>query len=156
MSRSAAHDARNKAYREVLGGNAAAAAAAIPTARFIPTQAKQLDVKWEVEDVRDGQGGRIHWVGDRSAKKVILYFHGDYLPTRTYFGFPIGKLLDSNAKTLRLGGGYGLPIFPGNMIFFVQSQQKLAEKGKNVVLAFLEYGKLLYDRYNGPKHKLQQ
>jgi hypothetical protein len=43
------------------------------------------------------------------------------------------------------GGGYGLPIFPGNVIFFVQSQQKLAEKGKNVVLAFLEYGKFPSD-----------
>jgi len=31
-------------------------------------------------------------------------------------------------------------MFGGNVIFFVQSQQKLAEKGKNVVIAFLEYG----------------
>jgi len=70
-------------------------------------------VKWEAEDVPDGQGGRLHWVGDRAAKKVILYYHG---------------------------GGFGLPMFNGNMTFFVQCQQKLAEKGKNVVLAFLEYG----------------
>jgi hypothetical protein len=85
MSRSAAHDARNKSYREALGDNSAAIAASIPTAQRIPTQAKELGVKWEVEDVPDGQGGRIHWVGDRAAKKVILYFHGYYLPILRFF-----------------------------------------------------------------------
>jgi len=78
MSRSAAHDARNKSYREALGDNVSAKAASIPTAQRIPTQAKELGVEWEVEDVPNGQGGRIHWVGDRGAKQVILYFHGDY------------------------------------------------------------------------------
>jgi hypothetical protein len=83
MARSAAHAARNKSYREGLTDNVAAQAASMPTAQRIPLQAKELGVEWEAEDVPSGQGGRIHWVGDRAAKKVILYFHGvfPFVPT---------------------------------------------------------------------------
>jgi hypothetical protein len=77
MSRSEAHEARNKAYREALGDNSQARAASIPTAERISAQAKELGEKWAVEDVPDGRGGKLHWVGDRAAKKVILYFHGE-------------------------------------------------------------------------------
>lgn len=85
MSRSAAHDARNRRYREALTDSATIKAVSIPTARRIENDAKELGVRWEAEDVPDGQGGRIHWVGDRAAKKVILYFHGDYPPNQHPF-----------------------------------------------------------------------
>jgi len=85
MSRSPAYDARNKGYREALTDSAAFKASSIPTAQRIENDAKELGVKWEAEDVPDGQGARIHWVGDRAAKKVILYFHGDYPPTKHSF-----------------------------------------------------------------------
>ena len=78
MTRSTAHEARNKAYRAALTDNATAKAAAIPTAQLIPKQAKELGVPWEVENVPSGQGGKIHWVGDRAATKVVLYFHGNH------------------------------------------------------------------------------
>jgi hypothetical protein len=79
MPRSVAHEARNKAFRDASIDNGTTRANATPTAQLIPAQAQELGVKWEVEDVPDGQGGRLHWVGDRAAKKVILYFHGDHL-----------------------------------------------------------------------------
>ena len=80
MARSAAYAARNKAIREAMTNRDQARAASIPTAKVVPAEAKKLGVKWEVEDVADG--ARIHWVGDRSLKKVILYIHGEYFPTR--------------------------------------------------------------------------
>src|ERR1700677_195328 len=85
MSRSEAYNARNKAVREASANRAQAKAAAAPTAQIIPAQASELGVRWEVEDVPDGRGGKLHWVGDRSAKKVLLYFHGDYFPTTPPF-----------------------------------------------------------------------
>lgn len=111
-----AYQGRHKALGEVQSVTARARAASTPTAQVIPAEAKELGVKWEVEIVSNGEGGKLHWVGDRAAKKVVLWFHG---------------------------GGFALSISRGSVIFWVQSQQKLAASGKNVVLAFLEYGKLL-------------
>lgn len=81
MPRSAAHAERNKAFREGSIDNERTRALAIPTGKLIPAQARELGALWEVEDVPSGQGGRIHWLGHRSATRVILYFHGNgFLP----------------------------------------------------------------------------
>lgn len=76
MPRSSAHAERNKAFREASIDNDKTRSLAVPTGELIPAQAAELGAKWEVEDVPDGRGARIHWVGDRAARRVILYFHG--------------------------------------------------------------------------------
>jgi len=76
MSRSAEHDARNSAIRQQFKSGAEARAADVPTRIVIPAQCKTLGIPLHTEDVPDGAGGRLHWIGDREAKKVILHFHG--------------------------------------------------------------------------------
>ncbi len=80
MSRGAQYELRNKAAREFLLDEGRARKLAPPTAEVVPAQAKELGVKWEVEDVPDGRGAKLHWLGDRNAKTVILYFHGTHTP----------------------------------------------------------------------------
>ena len=77
MSRSAAHAARNRGFREAFAAPFEFKAALLPTGELIPKEAQKLGLKHDVEDVPDGRGARIHWLGDRSAKKVLLYFHGE-------------------------------------------------------------------------------
>ena len=76
MPRSDAHDARNAAFRQAFGNPFEYKESAAPTAEVITEEAKKLDIPHFVEDVPAGKGARIHWLGDRSAKKVLLYFHG--------------------------------------------------------------------------------
>ncbi|OCK78706.1 alpha/beta-hydrolase [Lepidopterella palustris CBS 459.81] len=83
-----------------------------PTSTTIPARCKILNLPWQADDVPNSSGARIHWIGDRSAKKVIFYIHG---------------------------GGYGLSAFDGHVIFLAQCQEKLAAKGDGVVIAMLEY-----------------
>lgn len=77
MSRSAAHDARNKSFREAFAKPFEYKATALPTAQVIIEEAQKLNLEHSVEDVPAGSGARIHWLGDRSAKRVLLYFHGE-------------------------------------------------------------------------------
>lgn len=76
MSRSAAHDARNTLVRETYSDVELARKNAIPTATVIPARAEKLGLAHSVDDVPDSDGARIHWVGDRHAQRVILYYHG--------------------------------------------------------------------------------
>jgi hypothetical protein len=83
MSRSAEHDARNTAFRGVFQSTDAARAAIPPTAETIENCAKTLNREWHVDDVPYSKGGRIHWVGNRSSKRVLLYFHGEKIKFST-------------------------------------------------------------------------
>ena len=86
MSRSAAHDARNTSLQELFLNPFELKAAIPPTAQVIPEEAQKLNLEHYVEDIPSSRGARIHWLGDRSAKKVLLYFHGDALTAqRGYF-----------------------------------------------------------------------
>ena len=76
MSRSAEHDARNAALKAALGTNELARAASQPTGNTVPAQCKDLGLAWEVEDISDSNGARIHWLGARGVPSVLLYFHG--------------------------------------------------------------------------------
>lgn len=76
MSRSTAHDARNAALQSTFSSLDGARAQSIPDAIVIPARAKILGLAHCVEDIPESDGAKIHWVGDRSATKVILYFHG--------------------------------------------------------------------------------
>jgi len=76
MPRSDAHDARNAAFRQAFGKPFEYKESAGPTAQVITEEASKLDISHFVEDVPASKGARIHWLGNRSAKKVLLYFHG--------------------------------------------------------------------------------
>ncbi len=76
MSRSAAHDARNAAFRQAFSSMDGARAALVPDAIVIPNTARSLGLNHEVQEIPDSEGAKIHWVGDKTAEKVILYFHG--------------------------------------------------------------------------------
>ena len=58
-------------------------------------------------------GDTLHWLGDKSAQKVMLYCHG---------------------------GGYGLPIMAGQVAFLNECQTRLKKEGVDVVVAFIQYG----------------
>ncbi|KAI1625071.1 Alpha/Beta hydrolase protein [Exophiala viscosa] len=112
MPRSDAHDARNAAFRQAFGKPFEYKESAAPTAEVITEEAKKLDVPHFVDDVPASKGARIHWLGDRSAKKVLLYFHG---------------------------GGFCFPAFPGHVRMWNQCLQTLNPK-TDIVIAALEYG----------------
>ncbi|KAF2806750.1 alpha/beta-hydrolase [Mytilinidion resinicola] len=112
MSRSTAHDARNVELRKAFVDPSVAQSVSIPTAVIIETRCKKNNVAWKVEDISNSSGARIHWIGDRSAQKAILWFHG---------------------------GGFGLPLFDGHVIFLIECQKQLQTRGENVVIALLEY-----------------
>jgi len=76
MSRSAAHDQRNAAFREVFRKPFEAQAAMTGTGQTIQEEAQKLKIEHYVEEIPKGRNARLHWLGDRSAKKVLLYFHG--------------------------------------------------------------------------------
>jgi hypothetical protein len=79
MSRSTAHDLRNDAFREGFASPEKAKELALPTGRVIEDHAKARKVEHHDEEVPNSDGARLHWLGDRSADKVILYFHGRYV-----------------------------------------------------------------------------
>lgn len=74
-SRSEAHAARNKQTR-TLFASLEQAKVLPPTSATITTQATVANVPHKVEDVPQSQGAKMHWLGDLSAQKVWLYFHG--------------------------------------------------------------------------------
>ena len=84
MSRSEAHDARNKGFREAYTKPFELASAAVPTAKIVPDEARKLGVDHYVEDIPESQSARLHWLGNREAKKVLLYFHGEIEIERLY------------------------------------------------------------------------
>lgn len=77
MSRSDAHDVRNAAFRKAFETPFEFKSSLLPTADLIAKEAKKLGLQHEVQDIPSGRGARIHWLGDRSAKRVLLYFHGE-------------------------------------------------------------------------------
>jgi hypothetical protein len=84
MSRSEAHEARNKGFREAFAKPFDLASVAVPTAKIVPDEAQKLGVDHYVEDIPNSQGARLHWLGNRAAKKVLLYFHGEIESVRLY------------------------------------------------------------------------
>ena len=76
MSRSADHENRNAAFREAFLKPLEFAAAAPATAEQVRTEAQKLGIEHHVEDIPNSQGAKLHWLGDRTAPKVLLYFHG--------------------------------------------------------------------------------
>ncbi|KAH7080777.1 Alpha/Beta hydrolase protein [Paraphoma chrysanthemicola] len=113
MSLSSQKEARNAALRQALSSAEAANAASIPDEKLVPEQCKDLKLPWQVEEIPDSEGAKLHWIGDRSATNVLLYFHG---------------------------GGFGLPAFPGHIQYLASCMEKAATAGNKLLVAFLEYG----------------
>ncbi len=74
----------------------------------------------------------------RKAKKVILYFHGMTCPLENGPCSSFNRVRETKAASA-VGGGYGLPASEGHPAFLMQCLERLAETGKIVVAAFLEY-----------------
>ncbi|KAJ3529591.1 hypothetical protein NM208_g9689 [Fusarium decemcellulare] len=113
MGRSKAHDNRNKVIREGLSSIAEARAISPSTTLTVTSECHRLGVSLATENVQDGQGAKIHWIGDRSPETVVLYFHG---------------------------GGFSFSPTPGHVSFIVESQKRLASLDKPFACAFVEYG----------------
>ncbi|KAJ3464875.1 hypothetical protein MRS44_009661 [Fusarium solani] len=119
MARSELHEKRNKTVRDGLSSVAEARAASPSTTQAMTLQCRELGVDLTTEDIPEGQGAKIHWIGDRSPQTVILYFHGLYAIE---------------------GGGFSFSPTPGHINFIVESQQRLASHDKPFACAFVEYG----------------
>jgi hypothetical protein len=76
MGRSPEHDSRNAALQSRFSDLNVARAEVVPDAITIPARAKLLNLKHETQDLPNSEGAVIHWLGDKSANKVIVYFHG--------------------------------------------------------------------------------
>ncbi|KAK5044475.1 hypothetical protein LTR84_010756 [Exophiala bonariae] len=113
MSRSAAHDARNQLLRETLSNNEDARKSSVPTGETVRRITSDLGISLKSENIPSSDGARLHFIGQISAEKVLLYFHG---------------------------GGFGLSAFEGHIKFLIQSQEMLAAQASTVLIAFLEYG----------------
>ena len=109
------------------------------TASVLAKYAKSHQIDYRVEEVRSGDGAMLHWMGDRKAKKVILYFHGMTCPLENGPCSSFNRVRETKAASA-VGGGYGLPASEGHPAFLMQCLERLAETGKIVVAAFLEYG----------------
>jgi hypothetical protein len=77
-SRSEAYAQRNDALREAFLKPFEFAASAPPTSQTIPEACKQAGIEHYVHDLYKSTGhpARLHWLGERSARKTLLYFHG--------------------------------------------------------------------------------
>ncbi|KAK7883448.1 hypothetical protein LTR67_011198 [Exophiala xenobiotica] len=119
MSRSAAHDARNSAFREAFKTPFEFKASLLSTGELITKEARKLNLRHGIEDIPAGRGARIHWLGDRPAKRVLLYFHG---------------------------GGFCFPALKGHVRFWNECLKSLNPKS-DFVIAALEYGLTKEVRY---------
>lgn len=77
MSRSQNHDQRNDAIREAFLAPFEFAKAAPTTNSQILSTVEKLGLHHSEEELQKKRDpSKIHWIGDREAEKVLLYFHG--------------------------------------------------------------------------------
>lgn len=93
-------------------------------------------------------GTKAYWLGDRTAEKVVLNFHGTSAPfPRSELG--IGAMhIWSNMLTRTTGGGYVLAATADQFELFFQILDVLKKQGTNASCLFLDYGTSL------PSHSL--
>ena len=77
MARSEAHNQRNAQFREAFLKPWDFANSAPPTGKTIESEAKELGLAHEVDDIPNGQGAKLHWLGNTKPDIVVLYFHGN-------------------------------------------------------------------------------
>jgi hypothetical protein len=77
MSRSENHDQRNDAMRQAFLTPFEFAAAAPGTNQQILSTVEKLGLEHTEEEIsKEPHVSKIHWIGNRKAEKVLLYFHG--------------------------------------------------------------------------------
>lgn len=65
---------------------------------MIPARATELGLQHEVEEIPNSKNAKIHWLGDKTAKNVLLYFHGEKIPISLY---PAPKMICSKSHARR-------------------------------------------------------
>lgn len=76
MSRSAAHVQRNSQSRALFSSCQRARDVLPTTKATIAARMQALNLQYHVDDIPNSNGAKLHWLGDQSAKKLLLYFHG--------------------------------------------------------------------------------
>lgn len=76
MSRSAAHKARNDETRSLFA-TLEQTSILPPTGTTVAARAEASEIPYAVEDIPKSKNARVHWLGDRTARKVLLYCHGE-------------------------------------------------------------------------------
>jgi hypothetical protein len=74
-ARSDAHTVRNEQIR-TLFQNLDNAKGLPSTSEVVNRQGEALEIAVHVENVPSAKKAKIHWLGDTTAKEVLLYFHG--------------------------------------------------------------------------------
>ena len=77
MARSEAHNQRNAQFREAFLKPWDFANSTPPSGKTIESEAKELGLAHEVDDIPNGQGAKLHWLGNTKPDIVVLYFHGN-------------------------------------------------------------------------------
>lgn len=134
MARSEAHKIRNDQSRELFS-TLEKTSILPPTGKMIPARATDLNIKHAVEEIPNSKNAKIHWLGDRTSTKVLLYFHGENTSTSSNSS---QKMICSKPM---LGGGYAMPPIDGHIIFLKACIDQVFEKTEEkLVVALLEYG----------------
>ncbi|KAI5306465.1 hypothetical protein KEM56_000780 [Ascosphaera pollenicola] len=88
--------------------------------------------KFEPDTVALKEGGLGHWIGNKNAKNVIIYFHGMWTMIH---------IIDQSVLThLVIGGGYGSPATIGHFYHLWDIMNELNSAGKDVCVFFVTYG----------------
>ena len=98
---------------------------------WVATRAKAEEAPSEVFTEFVGEeGAKLHWVGHKDAKKVVLHFHGySQLPAALY-----------SINIPNTGGGYVLPLFHAHLNLINHFRREIKRRsGMEVKVALLEY-----------------
>ena len=77
-------------------------------------------------------GTRGHWIGDRSAEKVLVFFHGKHRPETLKLNPTHGLMM--------IGGGYAMCAVDGHFKLVWNVIQEAKRNGQNLSVLFLSYG----------------
>jgi len=102
---------------------------AVPSSDKVYEQyARKARVQAQTVQLENGALG--HWIGDRNAKNVMIWYHGE-------FQFP--DSVESTNSGVLTGGGFGLPANMGYFKFYAQLVQTLARSNKSLAVFCLTY-----------------
>ena len=99
---------------------------------WIATRAKEEDAPVEVvTELIGDDGAKLHWIGRKDAKKMMLHFHSE-----SSFPFVIMTLIWACFR----GGGFALPLHHGQLSLHNYFRCEIKRRSNiEVKVAFLEY-----------------
>lgn len=83
------------------------------------------------DTVNLGNGALGHWVGDKNAENVLVWYHGKILISNTRIG--------QHANNSTTGGGFSLPANLGYFNFFARIIEDMRKAGKSICVFSLTY-----------------